>query len=635
MRKFFGHGESAKISPPVKDIFIGVFTGAVITIMSMFGLFEKSELFTLDSMFRLRGEREVRNDIVIIEIEDRSLEVLGRWPWPRAYHAGLLHILNTHGPKFVIFDILFPEADAEGDKVMAAAAKEIKNLYLASYFVLQDGGKPVSVPAAGSFNPPIPNFKYEITNEDRFLRASEIILPVEPLRKAAKRVSVVNSPLDIDGSIRRVPMAIEFNGKLYPTLSLQIACDYLGVRVKDIRIEPGFIVLPLKKNDIRIPVDSRGRMLLNFGGPINVFRRYSYVRLLNDYNEFFEGRDAGALEELKDRIVFVAHTATGSVDLRVTPFSNSFPAVGIHAAALNNILNGDLLRRAPAVCNAAGILLFSILLSLMAGRNKKAFVNMSIMLALFLTYAVLSFSLFAFLNFWLNAFAPLAAILSVYVFITVNQYGVIRHEKKLLENELFIARKIQQSFLPKSYPRVSFLEFAAACNPAKHIGGDLYDFVDLGDDRVGIVIGDVSGKGVPAALYMARAVSEFRTMSRMANDAASTLNLLNEAFVGEGMEKAFITMQYLVIDLKPKKIIFSNGGHNAVLHLIKNEMKVNEIDTNGGMPIGVIGNVEFDNAEILFDKGDLLFLYTDGITEAMDKRRREFGLKRVKNILLE
>ncbi len=647
LKSLFKSGESSKVSPPVKDIFVGIFVGLVITCITAFGLLQKFEYITLDNMFRLRGEESAFEDIVIVEIEDTSLEVLGKWPWPRGYHATFLQTLNAHNPKSVVFDILFPEMDPGGDEAMAMVAGESKNLYLAAYFILGDvplGDTPLNrydesesgvSPSGTSPLIPLPPLSYEIKENENFLHAADITLPVPFLLNAAKSSVIVNAPQDVDGSTRHLPLVIEFNGKLYPTLSLQLACDYFGIDVSKLIVKPGEIILPLEKSDIRIPIDSRGRMLLNFSGPINVFERYSYIQILHDYNRALkEGRES-IVEGLRDKIVFVGHTATGSVDLRITSFSNFYPAVGIHATALGNILNRNMMRSMPPAYNISIIFLMSVLLSFLVKRGKKVHVNLAITALLFLAYACSSYLFFIFLNLWIYTFTPLLTILLTYSSISISQYEAVRHEKKILENELLIARTIQQSFLPKSYPKVPFLEFAAKCNPAKQIGGDLYDFVQLGDDKIGILIGDVSGKGVPAALYMARAVSEFRTKSHLANDAASTLEALNNGFAREGMEKAFITMQYLVVDLKARKLFFSNGGHNTILHFIKDKRLVEELDTKKGMPIGIMEGTDFENVEIPFYKGDILFLYTDGISEAMDKKHKEFGIKRVKDIMVD
>jgi len=633
IKNLFMPRESTKASSPIKDIFVGIFIGVIIAFSAAFGLFQKFEYLALDSMFRLRGERPANESIAIVEIDDRSLEALGRWPWPRDYHAMFLQIVNEFSPHSVVFDILFPEVDVGGDEALAAVAKERKNLYLASYFTLGGAAKTAAADIGQDALRPLPYITDNTYRDADFYSASEMTLPVKILMDAAKRVCAINAPPASDGATRRLPLVVEFKDRLYPTLGLQLVCDYLGVDAHDLAIRPGFIVVPLRDKEIRIPVDPRGMMLLNFTGPITTFKRYSYIHILHDYDKSLREGRKSILENLTGKIVFVGHTATGSVDLRITPFSNLYPAVGGHATAFGNILDRNMMREAPRPYNIAAVLLLSAFLSLLVRRGRKARVNLTIMAALFLAYLVLSFLLFAFLNLWVYTFAPLLTVLLAYVAISINQYEAVRHEKKILENELLIARTIQQSFLPKSYPKVPFLEFAARCSPAKQIGGDLYDFVQLGDDKIGVVIGDVSGKGVPAALYMARAVSEFRTRAHMSSDAPSTLDAVNNAFAKEGMEKSFITMQYLIVDLKERRFFFSNGGHNTILHFIKNPGKIEELDTKKGMPIGIIEGTEFDNQEIKFDRGDILFLYTDGISEAMDKKRREFGVDRVKDIL--
>ncbi|MDD5680236.1 MAG: CHASE2 domain-containing protein, partial [Candidatus Omnitrophica bacterium] len=584
IKSFFGQSSSGKTIAPVNDLKLGVTIGLIIAAISFSGILEKYELVLLDEMFRIRGEQKIKNDIVIVEIEDQSLEILGRWPWPRSYHASLLDVLNTVKPGAVAFDILFPEADTEGDGTLASVVKKMGNVYLAAYFTIEKGTSSVS--PSGKPLRYMPSLNYEVKNNDKFLKASSVTLPVTVLSDAAKWVSAVNAPPDADGSTRHLPLVIEFGNALYPTLSLQLACGYLGINAKDIKIEPNFVVLPQSGGDIRIPVDSEGKMVLNYGGPINTFERYSYIQILHDYNKSLSGGKSDILNKLKDKVILIGHTATGTIDSRIMPFSNVYPAVGAHATALSNILNRNFIARAPFALNILIVMFLSISLGALLRKGRRAVANLGIAIAMFALYGILSYILFAYFNFWINTFAPLLVIAITYVSVTINQYSTIRQEKKMLENELLIARVIQQSFLPKGYPDVQFLEFAAKCSPAKHIGGDLYDFVIRGDGKVGVVIGDVSGKGVPAALYMARTISEFRTAAHLNADPASTLKTLNDEVSKEGMEKSFITMQYVTIDLKSRQFLFSNGGHNTILHFSKNKKTIDELDTAGGMPIG-------------------------------------------------
>ncbi len=635
LKSLFRKINSIKLSPPAKDAFLGIIVGIVVVSAAAFGFFRKVEFMALDNMFRLRGVRAANENIAIVGIDDKSLETLGRWPWPRDYHASFLQILNQYDPKFVVFDILFPEADPSGDVALASVASERKNLYLAAYFVLEESAEAGS-PQAGIDDRALPHLDYDIGAGDMFMKAKEVTLPVARLMNAAKNITIINAPHDIDGAIRHVPLVIEFKGKLYPTVSLQLACDYLDINISDVELRPGAVILPSKNGDIHIPIDAMGRMVLNFRGPIDTFEQYSFVQLLHDYNKALkEGRES-ILERLRGKVVFVGQTATGSVDLRIMPFSNLYPAVGVHATALGNILERDMMRKAPLGVNLTIIFLMSLSVGLSLKRGRKIFTNLAIMLGIFALFAVSSFILFTFFKLWIYTFSPLAAVLLAYVTVSINHFEAVRYEKKVIESELLIAKKIQQSFLPKSFPEVPFLQFAARCNSAKHVGGDLYDFVKLEGGKIGIAIGDVSGKGVPAALYMARAISELRSVSRTESDAALTLRKINDIFSLEGMEKAFITMQYLTFDVNSRDFyIFSNGGHNTLIHFVNRDKKVDEIDTDSGMPIGVMDGIDFENKKIRFDKGDILFLYSDGISEAMDKRHRQFGVERVKQIIAD
>jgi len=640
-KKVSGFLRHIKMPHRIKDVFTAFIIGVLISGLYLVCLncdiasFKKMEYMMLDGMFRLRGQGAVAQDVVIVGIDDTSLEVLGRWPWPRSFHATFVQILNRFAPRCVIFDILFPERDTENDEVFAGIIKSAGNIYLASHFEMgeADGAEK----GINSYDEDINYFPHIVRSEKTsrpFLGATAVTTPVDRLFYSAKRVSAINAPLDIDGATRHLPMLIQYAGRLYPTMSLQLACDYLDSPVEDLVIEGGALRIPVEGGDRIIPVNGHGSLLLNFQGPLDTFKLYPFIKILHEYNRMVEtGEPSEFLESLKGKMVFIGHMATGTVDARITPFSNIYPAVGGHATALSNILNGDTVREAPVFFNVISIIAVSLFLGSSTRRGRKMAVNLAVMGAIFALFAATSFAVFVFFGIWIHTFTPLATVLVTYIAIAIMHYEAVRYEKKILENELLIAKTIQESFLPKGFPESGTLEFAARCNPAKHVGGDLYDFAALEGDKIGIMIGDVSGKGVPAALYMARAISSFRTTSQTTDDAAKTLYALNDGFAKEGMKKSFITMQYIVAEEKTGKYVFSNGGHNTLLHYIKNTKTIEELDTKSGMPIGIMEGIDYENEDIPFSIGDILFIYTDGISEAMDKRRREFGLERVKKII--
>jgi sigma-B regulation protein RsbU (phosphoserine phosphatase) len=164
---------------------------------------------------------------------------------------------------------------------------------------------------------------------------------------------------------------------------------------------------------------------------------------------------------------------------------------------------------------------------------------------------------------------------------------------------------------------------------AKEVGGDLYDFLTFEDGSVGVTIGDVSGKGVPAALYMAKTIGDFRTQGRGEKTPAKTITKLNLTLVQEGASGMFVTLFYLVLSGDRKSLIFSSAGHHPLLKWSRKTGEITEHNTLKGKPLGIIPFKNLDEGTLAIDEGDLLLLYTDGYDEAMNKARQTFGKKRI------
>jgi len=210
------------------------------------------------------------------------------------------------------------------------------------------------------------------------------------------------------------------------------------------------------------------------------------------------------------------------------------------------------------------------------------------------------------------------------------------HERILrqqaVEQEIEIASRIQQSFLPKKFPDVAGLLFGAINLPARNVGGDLYDVMDLGGGRVALVIGDVAGKGVPAALFMVKAMSELRLNTRPRATTAEVLSAAN-ALVEETELGVFITMLDLVLDAQTGRLEYTNAGHLSPLIARPGLDEVIELEEARNLPLGVASDTEFGQGVFQLEPGDSLFLYTDGILEARNPQGKEYGAARLQNIL--
>jgi sigma-B regulation protein RsbU (phosphoserine phosphatase) len=221
----------------------------------------------------------------------------------------------------------------------------------------------------------------------------------------------------------------------------------------------------------------------------------------------------------------------------------------------------------------------------------------------------------------------------------IEEYkSVLDSQTKLiaLQQELNIANVIQTSILPKTFPpfpdRKEF-EIFAKMLPAKEVGGDLFDFFFIDKYRLGVVIGDVSGKGIAAALLMAVCKTLLKATSYKGMPTDNVLFEVNNIIVEESPANMFITLFYGVLDTRSGAFEYSNGGHNSP-YLIYDDGKVEQLKNIGGLIIGAMKDAEYESSVIMLKPGESLFFYTDGITEAFNKKEEEFQEKRLEEILI-
>ena len=201
-------------------------------------------------------------------------------------------------------------------------------------------------------------------------------------------------------------------------------------------------------------------------------------------------------------------------------------------------------------------------------------------------------------------------------------------QKAAIESELKVAHDIQMSMLPKTfppYPERHDLDIYGSLTPAKGVGGDLFDF-HIRDEKLFFCIGDVSGKGVPASLYMAVTRSLFRNVSTYASQPADIVTALNNAQVEGNDTNMFVTLFVGVLDLQTGLLTYCNAGHDAPLLVGRD---VGELPCEPNLPIGVIADFQFKNQEIRLDPGTTIFLFTDGLNEAENAEHAQFGDVRI------
>ena len=209
-------------------------------------------------------------------------------------------------------------------------------------------------------------------------------------------------------------------------------------------------------------------------------------------------------------------------------------------------------------------------------------------------------------------------------------------EKERLEEGLKLAHDIQMSMLPKTFPPFPErrdLDIFAAITPAKKVGGDFYDFFFLDENRLCFAIGDVSGKGVPAALFMAVVKTLFKAIAGRVQNPAEILSTVNREICRDNDSQMFTTLFCGILDTRTGEIRYSNGGHNPPYHLSR--AGVQQVPKTGGRVLGLLEETTYAGSRLVLGPGETLLLYTDGVTEALDPAEQFFSERRLESILTQ
>ncbi len=201
-------------------------------------------------------------------------------------------------------------------------------------------------------------------------------------------------------------------------------------------------------------------------------------------------------------------------------------------------------------------------------------------------------------------------------------------EKERLVKELEIAKGIQQSFLPEKEPEIPGIDIAASNIPAKEVGGDFYDFIPIASDQWGLTIADVSGKGVPAALFMALSRTLVRASTTGNPNIRDGIEKANDLICADARTGMFVTLFYAILDAKKKRLKYVNAGHNPPL-LLRQPSGGTILLKADGIALGVMDGIKLEEAEVQLEKGDLITLFTDGVTEAINEKEEQFGQQRL------
>ena len=452
----------------------------------------------------------------------------------------------------------------------------------------------------------------------------------------------VDSDPATDGVRRLLPLLLRVGGEVYPSFALQtlmlawnVSADQVTARLGD------SIEMPGPDGPRKIPITSAGELRINYRA-MGSYTQFSYQGLMTALYLDATGDTPfpADLPGVKGKIVIVGQNEPGLSDMGPSPFDANSPLVLTHINALNSILKNDYLRVVPLmpwVISGWLLVAWSTLLGL---RNEHIVRSLLLPVGILTLYISAATVLFVYKSIALPIALPVVTFAIVHVGKVITEWieevfaerrisaELIRttEAKKLLEQELGIAREIQFSTLPQVFPPFPDrpeIDLHAIMIPAKYVGGDLYEFFFVGEDKLFFVIGDVSGKGVPAALFMTMALAVIRSNVIAGRSPAETLRIANNVLALRNERCTFVTVFCGILDTETGHVRYSNGGHNPPV-LMDGDGGVRFLEAEG-TAIGAIEGLEFDERELVLEAGQGLFLYTDGVTEAIDHKEELFS----------
>jgi serine phosphatase RsbU (regulator of sigma subunit) len=588
-----------------KNLLYSLAASALITVIIAAGIFQRPDRWLQDMLFQHPGVSS--RDIVIIGIDEAAFAELGPYhTWDRNVIAAALEALAAdpdNKPAVTAIDVLYAGHSSEqADMRLANAANELGNVVTAS----------------------IAEFGEDITWEGGHatsINTSAVVNYEAPFTELAECTTTghINAISDLDSVMRHALLYIDTEeyGRVY-SLSCEAARLYKESRGEEFKLPP---------------VSGNGHFYIPFtakqGGYYDGVSIASLIK-----NEIPSDYWAG-------KIVLIGPYAAAFQDQYFTPIDKGIQMYGveIHANLIQCMLDGKYKTEVPALPQA--LVLYAICAAAtMFFLKKKVLIGAGVCAAIVIAGAAATFLLYiaGFIThpLWLPIAVPVCFVLAlgIHYIRAARERQALMLEKERIATELELATRIQISALPKEIPDQPEFNLFASMVPAKEVGGDFYDYYPIDDDHWAFVIADVSGKGIPAALFMMVTSSLIHhvAVSSAETDPAKVLRKVNAEICLRNPEEMFITVWLGILELSTGKLTAASAGHEYPV-LKKAGENFELFKDRHGLVIGAMEGVKYRSYELQLQPGSKLFVYTDGIAEATNIRNELFGTERLVEVL--
>ena len=577
----------------------------VITALLGAGAVRRLDRWMQDWLYQRPGTAS--GDIVIIGIDDEAFEALGPYnTWDRNIIASVLEALAAdpeNKPAVTAVDVLYAgQSSEQADERLAEAARSLGNVVTASMAefgesAVWEDGRAVSLDTNAVVN---------------------YLQPYEELRASTVQ-GHINAMSDDDGVMRHALLYVEPDGERVCSMAAETAGIYLEQQGRSRELPDA---------------DSRGFFYVPFTArPGSYYDGVSVARVISGQvpPEYWAGK-----------IVLIGPYAAALQDAYFTPIDKGEQMYGVEfqANVIQSLLEENFKKELPAGPQLIALFLLTLILMqlflrIRLSRGSLLFAGIVI---LGTAAAVLLYRAgFVVHPLWLPAAGLVLFLLSLigHYVRAAKERQALALEKERVDAELALAFRIQSNALPQSSqisPERKEFDIYASMLPAKEVGGDLYDFFMIDEDHLGLVIGDVSGKGVPAALFMMVAISLLRNETMRGTSPAKVLEAVNRQICYRNPEEMFVTVWLGVLEISTGRLKAANAGHEYPM-LKKPDENFELLKDAHGLVVGGMNNTAYKEYEILLEPGTKLFVYTDGIAEAANSELEFFGTERLADAL--
>jgi adenylate cyclase len=609
--------------------------------------------------------------VAVVVIDENSLRAIGQWPWPRTQLAGLIDTIARYRPVAIGLDIFMPEVDQTSPERVAARLEPEHSALAAALNQLPSHdarlaqslrNAPTVLGAAGfkqmtfSTSEGLQITPMLVHGEDAVPYLAQypyVVASLPQLQAAAHGQALVS--VQERAVVRRIPLAAAVGQVATPSLAMEMLRVASGSPAIDITAD-GHGVRSLSVAELTVQTQSSGDIWLHYAPEAQgAFRNISALDLL-------AGRVAA--DALQDKLVLIGLTGSGLTDRRVTSLGENVPGIEIQAQLIESMLDGRLLLRPwwmpfmeiGLLLGLGGLIIVVVPLALArtdaGGDRRPRGVGWWVASGCVVLFGC---------GFWLFhsvgalfdgagmsiAFAGVLASLVSSSTLEVQRDNrrlaaiehALRDEAARMAGEMEAARRIQLGSLPDArtaFPQEQRFSLSALIEPAREVGGDLYDFFMIDARRLCFLIGDVSGKGVPASLFMAVTKTLSRSFAmRLPGGPGEIVTAANLDLSRGNVETQFVTMLLGVLDVETGELELVNAGHDApwLLAAQKEPQQMRATQQEGGPPLCVLEDFAYPVQRLQLAPGDRLCLVTDGISEAANAAGDLYGNTRVRSAL--